>query len=470
MSSVDTRHEEYSLELDTWRKIEHITRIRFVENYLVALNPQDTSEDNRVRNEQYKKRAVFYAIAAATVSGLVGTLFRRDPILQVPDELAYMARNCDGANTSIYQQSQSLADDIIRKSRAGLYVSFPATDGMVSRADLIEGRVVSTITRFEPEQIINWRVETVNNQRKIRFVVIEELREKLNRYTVDRYRYLRELYLDEEGIYRERHWSDENQSLQVVAEYTPTDADGNTWEIIPFIFVGAVNNDEKIDRAVMLPLVELNIGHYRNSADWEDNVWYVGQSQPYMTNLTEHHLELMRENNMYVGSRQLLGVPDGGTFGFASAPANPLVRQAMLDKVDMMVQLGARLIQPGTAPRTATEAAGMLQAQHSVLSLIAANISEAYTQCLQWAARYIGVAEGEGMENIDYHVHQDFVEPETNPQELQQMMMGWVQGSVPLGDYVRYMQERGLFHKDKPVEEYGEDLGRGVLPGTGVVS
>lgn len=468
MSQVDTRHEDYSLELSTWTKIEHITRMRFVENYLVALNPHDTSEANRQRNDQYKKRAIFYAVASATVSGLVGALFRRDPILSVPEELQYMARNADGANTSIYQQAQSLADDVIRKSRAGLYVSFPPTDGMVSRADLIEGRITSTITRFEPEQIINWRVETVNNQRRLRFVVIEELREKSNRYTVDRYRYLRELYLDEEGVYRERHWSDEGQSLQVVAEYTPTDANGDTWEIIPFTFVGAVNNDEKIDRAVMLPLVDLNIGHYRNSADWEDNVWYVGQSQPFMTNLSEQHLELMRENNMYVGSRQLLGVPEGGTFGFAAAPANPLVRQAMLDKIDMMVQLGARLIQPGTAPRTATEAAGMLAAQHSVLSLIAANISEAYTQCLQWAARYIGVAEDEGMAEIGFQVHQDFVEPETNPQELQQIMMGWIQGSVPLNDYVRYMQERGLFEKEKSLEEYGEDLGRAVLPGTGV--
>ena len=42
MSQVDTRHEDYSLELSTWTKIEHITRMRFVENYLVAMNPHDT--------------------------------------------------------------------------------------------------------------------------------------------------------------------------------------------------------------------------------------------------------------------------------------------------------------------------------------------------------------------------------------------------------------------------------------------
>jgi len=459
MSTVDTWHLDYAREYADWRRIDDITRLRNLERYLIELNPRDTSEENKMRNLQYRERAQFYAVAAQTVQGLLGTMFRKDPVLQVPDILAYTTRNIDGANTSIYQQSQGVADDVIRKSRAGLYVSFPPTDGAVSRQDLIEGRVVSTVHRYEPEQIINWRVSTEGAQTRLRLIVLEEYKEKEDRYSVETYRFLRELYL-EEGVYKERHWSDLDGILRVVAEVTPTDARGQTWSEIPFIFVGAENNDEKVDRPVMLPLVELNIGHYRNSADWEDSVWYVGQPQPYMTNLSENHIEMMQEHGMYVGSRQLLGVPENGTFGFAAPPPNPLVRQAMVDKVEMMMALGARLLQPGSAPRTATEAAGMREAQHSVLSLIAANLSEAYTQCLQWAGRYMGVPDGEEMSEISYLVNQDYVDPDTNPQELQAMMMGWVQGSVPLADYVSYMQERGLFDQEKLPEDYAEDLER----------
>ena len=207
----------------------------------------------------------------------------------------------------------------------------------------------------------------------------------------------------------------------------------------------------------MLPLVDLNIGHYRNAADWEDSVWYVGQAQPWVSGASESYLEMLSEQGMYVGSRTMLAVPDGGRLEFASAPPNPLVRQAMLDKVDMMLQLGARLMQPGSSAKTATEVAGIREAQHSVLSLIAANTSEAYTQALQWAGRYMGVGDAE-MDEIEYAINQDFVSADVSPLELQQMMLGFVQGTIPLGDYVRHMQRAGLFDGERSIEEYADDL------------
>lgn len=458
MSNVDTVHPDYSIELDDWQKIEHITRLKMLDSYLIELNPHDKSDENRQRNRHYKQRAIFYAVAAQTVQGMLGTIFRRAPHLAVPDALEYVDRNIDGAGTSIYQQAQGLCDDVIRKSRAGLYVSFPPTDGAVSMQDMVEGRFVATVQRLEPEQIINWREETRGSQTRLKFVVIREYRERTDQYTADEYMTLRELYLDEEGIYRERHWSDEEGALQVVQEITPTDANGDLWYEIPFTFVGAENNDSSVDRPVMLPLVELNIGHYRNSADWEDSVWYVGQAQPFMTGASEMHLEMLRENGMYAGSRSLIAVPDGGTFGYASPEPNSLVRQAMIDKVDMMLQLGARLMQPGSAAKTATEVAGIREAQHSVLSLIAANASEAYTQALQWAARYMGVAPGPEMEEIAFEINQDFVAPDASPQEIQQLMMGFVQGTIPSTDYIRFMQRAGYFDASKPIDEYQDEV------------
>ena len=47
--------------------------------------------------------------------------------------------------------------------------------------------------------------------------------------------------------------------------------------VIPFTFIGATNNDHTIDDAPLLPLAELNIGHFRNSADNEESSFVVGQ-------------------------------------------------------------------------------------------------------------------------------------------------------------------------------------------------
>jgi hypothetical protein len=459
MTDIDTTHIDYSRERPDWQKIEHITRLRMLPSYLIRLNPHDASDENEQRNRHYRERAIFYAFAAQTVQGLLGTMFRKDPKLSVPDTLSYVRHNADGAGNSLYQQSQGLCDDVIRKSRAGLYVSFPPTpERGVSQQDMIEGRFVATIHRLEPEQVINWRTTTIGARTKLSLVVIRETKEKTDRYAVDTFETIRELYLDENGFYAERFWSNENGSWEVLSTAQPTDAQGNRWGEIPFIFVGAENNDTSVDRPVMLPLVEVNIGHYRNSADWEDSVWYSGQPQPYMVGMTSDHVEMMAQEGMYVGSRNILGVPDGGSFGFAAPPPNPLVRQAMQDKVEMMLALGARLLQPGSAAKTATEVAGIREAQHSVLSLIAANVSEAYTQALQWAATYMGVAPGPEMDEIYYAINQDYAVADASPQELQAMMAGFVQGSIPISDYVRYMQRIGHFDGEKSDEDYGDIL------------
>jgi len=60
----------------------------------------------------------------------------------------------------------------------------------------------------------------------------------------------------------------------------------------------------------------------------------------------------------------------------------------MNDKVDLIIGLGGMFIVPGSAVKTATQSAGEQKVQHSVLSLISSNVSEAYTQALKYVARY----------------------------------------------------------------------------------
>jgi len=240
---------------------------------------------------------------------------------------------------------------------------------------------------------------------------------------------------------------------------------------IPFTFVGAINNDQDVDLPNMLAMVCANIAHYRNSADFEDSVWYAGQDQPWMSGVDQNHVDLMRDNKMYVGSRNLLGVPSGEKFGFASATPNPLVRQAMIDKVDMMIGLGARMIQRGGVAKTADQTSGEREMLHSPLSLISSNIGDAYEKCIGWAAMYMGV-DNNGQE---YTPNLDFIDSTSTPAELKEVIGGFMMGTVPLKDYVKYMKGYGIFDDDKTVEEYAEEIAEaagggstgGDVPGSG---
>jgi len=472
--TINTKHPLYLSRFDQWRLIEDITTLENLSGYLRTLNPLDTSAANKRRNAQYHESAVFYPIAQNTAQGMIGSIFRKWPSLAVPDELLYLADNADGEGNSIYQSSQGACDDVLRKGRAGISVSFPQTEGEVSRADIVSGKVVATIHRYTAEQIINWRVEQDGANARLTLVVTREEMDKegFEPYLNQTETVYREMYLDyvrdEQGlpvsadkVYQERIWKEsENKILMISQEYIPLDAQGKTWERIPFMFIGSENNDSTPDMPPMFGLCKLNIGHYRNSADYEDSVWYNGQAQAWMSGVDQNHIDLMKDNKMYVGSRELLAVPSGEQFGFAQPAPNTMVKEAMDAKIDAMIMIGARLMQPGSATKTATQAAADQDAQTSVLAMVASNVSEAYTQAVKWVCRYMGVKDDE----VAYTLSQEFVQIGQDPQLLTAMVASFLQGAIPAPDFLRWTQKVGYVDTEKTIEEFLEETTQTTMP------
>lgn len=443
-----------------WEQIDDIVNGENLKKYLVRLNPLDESQENEKRNEQYYTRAIFYAIAGWTVSGMVGTMFTKWPKFMVPDSLLYMRENVNGGGESIYQQSQSVAAEIVKNSRAGLAVTFPPTDGAISQAQKESGEFIPTIHEYKPSQIINWTQSTKGSKTFLSLVCTSEVEFKEVDFEHIATPIIRERRLDEAGYYFERIWEEVVVKGGVKEwvprpEVYPKDGKGNLLTEILFVFVGAVSNTPAVDKPLMKEIAHINIGLYRNSADFEDNVWYLGQAQAWMSGIDQNHVDLMKKNNMYIGSRTLLGVPAGGQFGIEAAPENPLVLAAMKEKIAMMIGLGARFLSPGSAVKTATQVEGDLAMQHSVLSLAAANISEAYTKCLKWCMLLLGE---DAPDDLQYTINQDFVKATCDAQMLQQMVASWFQGALPASDLWAWMRKNEFINPEKTDEEIQGEL------------
>lgn len=421
---------------------------RNLSDYLVRVNPDDESEDNALRNRQIFDRAVFYGVAGWTVKGLVGLVFQRWPKLSVPAALDYVVEDVDGAGVSIYQQSQCVVRELVRKGRCGLLVNLLAPGESVRDARR------AVIETFKAEQIINWHQERVGAEFKTTLVMLQYRREVPGEddYQIEYRDTILELRLLD-GRYVQRRWEKARNEWVKVAEVVPHDATGSPLDEIPFLFVGSETNTAAIDEPPMLNLCRVNIGHWNNSAEYEDSVFTVGQAQPWMSGATERHLEQIK----YVGSSTLIGVPEGGKFDFAQPKPNTLAREAMTDKVAMMVGLGAMFIQPGSAVKTATQAEGEQRVAHSVLSLIASNVSEAYTQALLWAAQFMGAGEA-----VEFAVSQDFVDPR-DTQLLQQITAAFATRLLPVDDYLRWLQRHGLVDPEKTLEQFREEVDSGPL-------
>lgn len=423
--------------------------------YLPQPNPEDTSTENQTRYDQYIARAVFYNVTGRTLQGLIGAAFRKVPGLTVPDSISFVEDDIDGAGVSIYQQSQSVVAGVLKKGRHFVMVDYPKTEGAASRADMASGRIRATVASYPAESVINWRSERAGAVLKLTLVVIHEIVEVplADGYAVEEVEQYRVLRL-RDGVYTQELWRGTEKGFDVYEqEAVIRDGAGAAWDEIPGIFVGAENNDQSIDGSPLYDLAELNIAHYRNSADYEDSAFFCGQPQVYMSGLSEHWFQMLEEKGIYFGSRAILPLPVDGSAGILQAQPNTLVKEAMDQKEKQMISLGARLIEPGSATKTATEAQAENEAQHSVLSLAVSNVSEAYTRCLEWMGRFMNVSG-----DFAYEINQEFTRPNLDAPLMTALVAYWQTGEWPRSEMRRVFRKYGLLDTEKTDEELDEEL------------
>lgn len=413
--------------------------------YLPKLDATNDSKENQQRNDDYRNRAVFYAITGYTLNGLIGMAFVRDPTLTLEDKMAELKTSVDGAGVSIYQQSQATLEAVLEEARRGLYVDY--SSDMKS----------AIILDYQADDIINWRTQRINGRDKLVLVVLRECVEVPDGYGYKNAIQYRELTI-EEGRFVCRVWKNDPATnsgpYEVVSEYSPVKQFGGYWDEIPFTFVGAQNNDPTIDNSPLLSLAEINLGHYRNSADYEDSVFFCGQIQPWISGLDTEWRDWLQKYGVALGSRSPLLLPKDGAAGFFQAQPNSLAKEGMDSKKDYMVALGARLIEPNSAVKTATQSSGEQAASTSVLGICCSNVSEAYTQALQWAAEYMGIKSAD----TGYQITQEFIQRVADTGMITAIVAAWQSGAMRDSDMIRMMQKLDMINPESDPSEVLDEL------------
>lgn len=186
-------------------------------------------------------------------------------------------------------------------SRSGIFVDYPETKEGATVAELQNGNIRPTINVYSPLEIINWRVVEFGAEERLSLVVLAEsfcyFDDGFERKEAPQFRVL---YLDKDGeynidIYREANsYSDfkEDKSYSetvftVAKSVKPRGPDGKPLNYIPFMFIGSENNDSNPDNPNFYDLADLNIAHFRNSADYEESCFITGQPTPVVSGLTE---------------------------------------------------------------------------------------------------------------------------------------------------------------------------------------
>ena len=433
--------------------------------YLPYIMPADKSDVNKDRNAAYQQRAVFYGVTKRTLKGMIGQVTAKPAVLTVPALLDPLQDDVDGGAVSIEQQSRQALSDSLSVGRLGLLCDYPMVDGLPARptrADLLEGRVKPSIQYYFAEQIINWRVEMVKGLRKLTLVVLLEKYTKeddgFKKEDGQQWRVLR--LVDGEyviQVYRK----DEAGMFIVVPELSskPLDATGKPFDEILFTIVGSDNNDPGIDDAPLEDMANLNIAHYRNSADHEESVFIVGQPTPVFSGMTQEWVkEVWGDKEIYpygvaMGSRSPIPLPAGGDAKLLQPDPNTLVFEAMKHKEEQMKALGAKLVEPKTGTRTLGEAQMDEASEASTLMSCAKNVSAGYTRCLRWAAMFAGAPV---TDDIGYELNTDFEISRMTPQQRQILLQEWQAGAISTTEYRAILRRAGIATQED--EKFQEEV------------
>ena len=389
-------------------------------------NPSPYNEDPAVRKkryEDYQKRAVYYNVVRRTAKALCGLVFSKYPTFTLP--FPEIEHDVDGAGYQLVQQARHAMLMVLLKGRGGLLADFPVTQGL-TRAEMKSQNAKPVIRIYEPENIINWRTAFVDGRKKLTLMVLQEKAIKSDDGFKAEYEDQLLILRLREGVAISQVARKHNGSWVYDQENIIRDNSGRGFDVIPFTFFGADDNDETIDDAPLYDLAEINIAHYRDSADYQESNFITAQPSLFITGVTDTWYEnVLKDNPIRLGSRtaNVLGV---GANAFLLQPnAHNVLAEAMDKKESQMVSIGANLIEPKSGNKTATEVASDNADNASVLSSVANNLSDAYTVVLGFCGRYIGVVS-----DVVFTLNTRFDTAKMTTAERQQLIAEWQSGAI----------------------------------------
>ena len=448
---VSETHTDYDKNLDKWELTRNAaTGLSFEEarNYI----PRRTHEEQ----DQYYQRvekAIYTNYTGRTREGLKGAIFRLPPRIELPPDMEFMLDNADGAGQSLTQVAKLAADELMETGRFGLLADYPMVDEELTVEQVRRMGLQPHIATYTAESIINWHVHVLNGRRQLGMLVLKENSPvHYDEFTwdyVDRYRVLR---LNTDQQYTQQLY-DENGD-PITEEIVIRGASGQPFDYIPFQFIGSRDNLPTIDEPILYDIARVNIGHFRNSADQENNLSvHGGGTLVVSTDMSPEAFQAANPGGVTVGENSGLILSEGGKAELLQLDAANAIGAEMTHKEQMMVQIGAKIITK-TGQRTAEEARIQATSENSMLDTMVGNINEAFIKVLYDCRAFISATDAE----IVFSLNDDFWQDSIAATEIIAMIQGNDAGVMPKIDIVRRLMDAGWIQSEGTAEDILSDI------------
>ena len=410
------------------------------------------TKEGQAAYTKYLALASFYGATGRTVDGLVGLIFSKQSVQELPASIEYLDTNADSKGNSLRDLAKKAATEAMISPRSGILVARPSTPEGSSIADVEAQNLRPKLLSYKFEDIINWDYEVFNNVEKLSLVVLCELITKREGFKVDVEKQYRVLELVD-GVYHQALYNDGGELIE---ELLPVTINGGTSDEIPFYFVevGAEN------KSIINDLVDMNFHHYQVSADYNSKNHFSSFTIWYETGADSGQNMLMG-NGVKWSNRNT-----DATFGILQPDGNAdALRISLQDDEQRMAALGAEALKPRQSGAESAEAKSLDQvAQNSTTADVAITISEALTKALNFAAMWMG-----GTEEAIYELNTDYNPTGMSGQDLTAMVSAYQGGAISYETLYKNLQRGEVAGSERTAEEekaliVNEDTGMNDLP------
>lgn len=417
-SSLEFAHPDYGLAAIEWQTVEDVcagpiqVKRRGI-TYLPKLAGQTDDEYN-----QYRSRAVMFNVTKRTREALSGLMHRKPPIITLPQGTA--AEQPLLADITLTGMS---VDQWIRH----ISTAVVGTGRIVSVIDYNAEAVRPYIATYKATDVLNWATSMHEGKRVLSLLIVRETEETLEGFKVQKRERYRSYRLDD-GRVIYRTWTENDEKGSDGAVDAEMLRRGKPLPRIPAVFHNASHLGCEIGEVPLYDLADINISHYRTSADLETGRHIAGLPTPWATGVDDDKAELT------LGTTKLMtcSSPDA-KFGFLEFSGVGLgeLTKAMEEKERQMAVLGARLLFDAKKDAESFDTVRLRAASEgAALGNIAGHLTVTTTEALQWFYWWQGNQADPTEIAVTSVINQDFVDIQMDAPTLQALVSAFQQNAI----------------------------------------
>ena len=438
---VNTTHPTYSQFIDQWTDCRDAAegsraiKLRG-EKHLPKLSAQTPEEYTA-----YKTRALWFGATGRTVQGLLGSIFRKPMQVEAPDAMTTHLEDVTLTGLSVEAFCKTAVAEILKVGRYGILVDLGK--------DAAEGERPYWIG-YQAHCVTNWRTSQQDCDTVLTQVVLQDEAcepDPTDPFTDIRTPQYRVLKLEDKRYVVEL-WREDthNKGKWTLYQTINPTFRGAPLSYIPFCFLGPSAITPDPEKPPLLDLVDVNLSHYRSSADLEHGRHFCGLPTPWVAGFPTETVLRIGASIAWVASDPQAKV---GMLEFTGQGLGALER-ALDDKQAVMAILGARMLEAQKKAVESSDTHEIRQAgESSSLQSIAGTVEDGLTRVMTWHAEWMGLSES----TVSLTLNKVFLQSRMAATDLAELMKAWQAGGISYETLYWNLERGELTRPDVTMEE-----------------